>query len=214
MAQVFVCCEGVRDAGVFEALIEKCSSASARCMTHNDVKHIKIGNQKSLKRDKDKDDKVDMKAYIRRIAHIAGENDSTFIGYHQDAGGDFDRVYNSVNGAMDEYREKGYQCLAIVPKEMTESWLLADEYAYVAAYGNKPENPALPKRPEDIWGEKKMPESDYPKHVIERVLNQYRKAANRETYREIAENSDIDTIKNCCPKSFTRFVDDLANMGI
>jgi hypothetical protein len=128
------------------------------------------------------------------------------IAYHQDADGNYNSVYKSIKNKFSDCVDT-YSCLAIVPKEMTESWLLADEQAYIAAFGCKPEY--LPKEPEEMWGKKDDPDSNYPKHVMERVLGQYHKMVNRNIYVDIAERSSIDTLKARCPKSFARFYDDL-----
>ena len=209
MRYIYVCCEGVSDAGVFKSLIEKFEQVSVECKTHNEMRSIKVSNLKSGNKGREKDDAVDRKAYIRRLAHYANVRDSDYIAYHQDAGRKYEKVRKGLDFDFEEYREKGYKCLAIVPKEMTESWLLADEMAYESAYGHKPDNPALPKMPESVWGSEEDPKSNYPKHVIERVLIQYYKSPNRETYREIAENCNIITLMDQCPKSFRRFFDDI-----
>lgn len=48
-----------------------------------------------------------------------------------------------------------------VAREMLEAWLLADPRL------PHPDTP-LPKRPEDLWGDKGQPQSNYPKHVLKR----------------------------------------------
>jgi hypothetical protein len=208
----FICCEGVTDVGVLIALVEKCITVSAECKTHDEIKHIKVLKLRSTKRGSSRDADVSRKAYIRRIAHITHEQNSNYFAYHQDAGRKYERVYEDINCDFDEYIEKGFHCIAIVPKEMTESWLLADEQAFFAAFGRKPENPALNPKPEELWGEKMDPDSNYPKHVIKRVLAQYHKEPNRDTYTEIASNCNINTLKNRC-ESFTRFYNDLLELG-
>ena len=205
MTQVFVCCEGSRDAGALKALIEKCIPVSVECRTHKEVKVIKIRSLKSSKKGKDKDDEIGRKAHMRRIAHLANEHNSDFIAYHQDADNKYKDVYQDVCDDFSEQREKGFHCLAIVPKEMTEAWLLADEQAYLLAYGSKSEH--LPKKPEDILGKKDAP--NHPKKVMERVLGQYHKTPNRATYAEIAERCSIDTLNTKCRVSFGQFYKDL-----
>ena len=115
-------------------------------------------------------------------------------------------VYTNLKEKFSDYASK-LSCLAIVPKEMIESWLLADEQAYVAAFGKKPEH--LPKNPEEIWGEKDKPDSNHPKRIMDRILGQYRKESTKYTYTEIAERCSIETLKIRCPKSFGRFYDDM-----
>jgi hypothetical protein len=101
-------------------------------------------------------------------------------------------------------------CLAIVPKEMIESWLLADEKAYPAI----PIAPRLPTRPEELWGDKRDKNSNYPYNYFMRVLSQsvlsqFELADNSDTYTEIAEKIDIDVLKNRCRESFGQFYTDM-----
>lgn len=143
---------------------------------------------------------------IDRLAMVAQKTKYLHIAYHQDADGNDTNVYGSIENKFSNYSDK-FSCLAIVPKETIESWLLADEHAYIAIFGSKPTH--LPKKPEDVWGEKKDPASNYPKHVIKRVLMQYHKTPNRDVYAEIAEQCNIDTLRIRCPISFDRFFTDL-----
>ena len=209
MTTVFVCCEGSTDAGVLKTFIERCVSVSAECKTHSEMKHIRVRNLKSAVKGKNRDDGVGRKAYMRRLAHLANEQNSNHLAYHQDADRKYNRVYKDVNRDLDKHRNDGFRCLAIVPKEMTESWLLADEQAFVAIFGRKPERPTLPKTPETLWGKKENSKSQYPKHVMKRVLEQYHKEPNRDVYAEIAANCDIDTLRRRCNVSFDRFFNDL-----
>ena len=209
MSVIYVCCEGITDVGVLVAFIEKCSTVKAICKTHNELKNIKVRNLNLSRKDKYKDERINRKAYLRRIAYLANENGASLIGYHQDAGRSYARVYRDINNDLSEFREKGYGCIAIVPKEMIESWILADEQAYENMFGKTPDNPALPKKPEEMWGQKENKDSNYPKNVMTRVLQQYIVIQNREVYAEIAENSNIEKVLVRCPKSFARFVNDM-----
>ena len=85
MTTVFVCCEGSTDADVLKTFIERCISVSAECKTHNEMKSIKVRNLRSTLKGKNRDDDVDRKAYMHRIAYLANEQNSNYIAYHQDA---------------------------------------------------------------------------------------------------------------------------------
>ena len=146
--------------------------------------------------------------FIKRLAMLATKNGSKHIAYHRDGDGDHNTVYAAVVSDFKESAEEFYT-LAVVPKEMLESWLLADENAYLQAFGESPTKPPLPKKPENLWGKKDDTNSNYPKHVMKRVLEQYGKAANKEIYACLAEHIDISTMRRKCPESFERFWKDL-----
>ncbi|GHU90751.1 hypothetical protein FACS189476_11080 [Spirochaetia bacterium] len=97
------------------------------------------------------------------------------------------------------------RCLAIVPKEMIESWLLADEKAYPSV----PTAPRLPANPEELWGDKRNANSNYPYNYFVRVLSQFGLDDDSDTYKEIVEKIDIEVLRNRCKKSFGQFYTDM-----
>jgi hypothetical protein len=100
--------------------------------------------------------------------------------------------------------------IPMIPKEMIESWLLADESAYGECFGSIPTSPKLPRLPEEIWGDKRNPLSNYPKNYIERILAQYTYNDNRQDiYNTLAGNSNPDTLKQKCPISYGKFHEDM-----
>ncbi|MCL2351977.1 MAG: DUF4276 family protein [Firmicutes bacterium] len=207
MIQVFMCCEGVTDFEPICAFMRK-----AVCYPEIDVirkTQSELRNETYLL-----DNRRGIHAgytFVDRLAMTAKKANCKHIAYHQDADGSYADVYKNVTEWLSKYAGT-YFCLAIVPKEMVESWLLADKQAYAAVFGSEPKRPALPKEPEKIWGKDNDSKSNYPKNVMRRVLEQYRKRPHREIreiYTEIAEQSNIDTLKTRCPVSFARFYDDL-----
>jgi hypothetical protein len=147
--------------------------------------------------------------YIKKLLIQAVLNECNHIAYHQDAGHQgFRIVYNGINEDFEKGMSSeiiGMKHLAIVPKEMTESWLLADERAYPAI----PASPRLPTKPEDIWGDKHDFESNYPYNYFKRVLTQFGLDDNRDTYTAVAEKSDIEVLKAKCRVSFGQFYTDM-----
>jgi len=136
---------------------------------------------------------------------IAKKTKCRHIAYHQDADGRYDDVYSRIYECFSEIIKHDYHCLAIVPKEMIESWLLADGNAF-----SPPVKQAdLPKKPEEIWGAKEDPTGNRPKYYLERVLIGIGQQANRETYADIARNMSIDILLKRCPKSFGQFHADI-----
>lgn len=202
MIPVFMYCEGVTDFEPICVFMRKAIQPSEVAIirkTRNDLRKetIVLAGRRGIHKHVTDIDRLAMTAKKAKCKHIA---------YHQDAGGNDADVYESIKKKFSDYRDT-YSCLAIVPKEMIESWLLADEQAYFLAYGSKPKY--LPKKPEEIWGKEDNPDSNYPKHVMKHVLGQYRKIPSSYTFTEIAEHCNIDTIRAYCPKSFVRFLDDL-----
>lgn len=115
-----------------------------------------------------------------------------------------------VNGFQQYSEERSQSSIPMVPCKMIESWLLADEKAFRRAFGNIPRAPSLPQHPELIWGTKNDPNSDHPKNYLKRVLDQYRDTSlNRDTYKTIAENTDIGALREKCPISFEQFYTDI-----
>jgi hypothetical protein len=117
-------------------------------------------------------------------------------------------VYKGVKDAFKDIVAQNFKCLAIVPKEMTESWLLYDPNAYPQI----PSNPALPTRPEELWGEKHNPNSKYPKNYMKKILSQFPEFDSineAESYTKIAKKTNIQVILHRNSKSFKQFYDDM-----
>jgi hypothetical protein len=142
---------------------------------------------------------------IKALAVYALLGESKCIAYHQDADGRFADVYNTLISEFHSLSEKGFRCLAIVPKEVIESWLLADENAFPSV----PNKPKLPPKPEEIWGQRNDPNSNHPYNYFVRVLEQFDMHDNRDTYAQITENTDIEVLKYRCPESFGQFYADM-----
>jgi len=87
------------------------------------------------------------------------------------------------------------------PSRMIEAWALGDPEALaeVADDGAEP----APARPEQLWGDKRDPESDYPKHTLERCLG---RACTSDDLARLAEAADLDAVAASCPESFSPFL--------
>ncbi|MCP4351788.1 MAG: DUF4276 family protein [Desulfobacterales bacterium] len=121
----------------------------------------------------------------------------------------FEKIYDEVIGVLNFIKNhEGMLLIPMIALKMIESWILSDENAFEHCYGTKPSSPPLPGNPEFIWGDKRDENSDYPKNYLRRVLYQFNTEPCRETYYEIAENIDIETLKSKCPISFKKFFDD------
>ena len=204
MTQILMYCEGVRDFMPLCSLMKKTANTKdfkVTRKTRNDLRKETslLSGRRGIHKHITDIDRLAMSAKKANCKHIA---------YHQDGNGEFIDIYESIEKKFSDYKEK-LNCLAIVPKEMTESWLLSDKQAFAIAFGSIPSRPKLPGKPEMLWGALEDPDSNYPKHVLERVLNQYNITANRDVYDDIAQNCDIDTLILKCPKSFATFVRDV-----
>ena len=198
---IYLHCEGVTDYAVIPALIKKvCNSPNIniqwikRDILRNFTIHRKRG--------------IIISGHYKNIKALAAyslQNGSKYIAYHQDADTHYTEVYNAIISEFKPLRENGLFCLAIVPKEMIESWLLADDNAYPAI----PCEPKLPAKPEEIWGVRSDANSNHPYNYFVRVLSQFKLIDNRDIYTEIAESSCVDILRLRCPISFEQFYEDV-----
>ena len=209
MINILLCAEGVTDRGgtdydekrgrrvqndgpiqIFIKNIAKREAPGVECdftvKTRKDIDKITLLGKERPKLDKD--------APPAKLYKAARINDCTHIAYHRDEDHrGLEEIRSEVNKNFIKSRDKGLQCLIIVPQRMIESWLLSDKNAFS-------DNVKLPSLPEEIWGDKGT--FNHPKKWIERALKAMFKESSAETFAYIAENSDIDVIRQKCPKSF------------
>ena len=127
----------------------------------------------------------------------------------------FEDVYEEVDtGANPDPNHR--EIIPMVALHMIESWLLADLKAFENVYGKRAVERAgisLPHKPEVIWGDKRNPQSDYPKNFLKRICEQLSKfnkiSFDKGLYVSLAENTDVNLLKEKCPVSFGRFAEDL-----
>jgi hypothetical protein len=141
---------------------------------------------------------------ISALATVAKLNKCNHIAYHRNSDRKgYNKIYREVNTTLEKIRKSGMSCIAIIPKEMIESWVLADEQAYPEV----PSNPPLPSKPnEEIWGKESV---TYPKRYAERVLKQFHQDPVSGIFAEIAEKSRIAVLRKRCPISFGKFYADM-----
>ncbi len=212
---VIVCGEGKSDAGfqIFdkwylgpvEQYILNASpiELNVSCINFQKLeKRIKIQRFKS-----DKSKGHGVKA--ERLARFAKLNNYDIAICYKDCDrNDFNSFYNDM---IDGFEKSSTNIVGIpmIPKEMIESWLLADEESF-KYLGGIPTKPRLPKKPEDIWGNRREPDCDHPKCYINRVLNQYYiKDKLLDVYHDIASKSRPDELRRKCPISYGRFYEDM-----
>ncbi|WP_410512596.1 hypothetical protein PaeBR_21950 [Paenibacillus sp. BR2-3] len=93
--------------------------------------------------------------------------------------------------------------IPIIPLRMLESWLLTDPVAFFKAFGQSVE---LPARPELLWGDRHDLNSNFPKNKLESVLNSIGLKSSRETFVEIINEINIDTMERQSSISFPPFL--------
>ena len=140
---------------------------------------------------------------ITALSAIAFRDEKKNISYHQDADRKYGDVYKNITSEFAGLKDTGFNCLAIVPKEMIEAWLLADKNPYP----HEPKKPLLPAKPEELWGRKDS--KNHPKKYLENVLKQFHQTPSADIFSWIIEKSDLEIIKARCPKSFGQFYADL-----
>ena len=112
--------------------------------------------------------------------------------------------------------ENAVHGVAIIPMKMIESWLMGDPAAFSCAFSRagveethknrrQGRQETCPNQPELDWGAHGDPSSNYPKNRLARILDVYGKTCNRETFCEIAEHSNVETLRQTCPISFADF---------
>jgi len=211
--KIVICCEGSTDVGPLTVLFKKCTPVNNLdivCRTHDELKGevtlLKSDFPKGLLKDNDKLTRV---TSILRSFRLAKILKCMNIAFHQDSGHqDFKVTYNGIHKDFNSVLPDSIIRLAIVPKEMTESWLLADVKA-INLLGDGTINVDMSKNPENLWGDKHDPNSNYPKNYLKRNLEKLGVEYNSESCTCIAENTDIEILKQRCPLSFGQFYTDM-----
>ncbi len=106
--------------------------------------------------------------------------------------------FRHVNGI------RGVPC---VPMSASESWLLGDRVAWNEV-GLDDVN-ALPKRPEEIWGNRTNPNGNHPHQVFRRVCIEANVDDSRETRAELARLLTVEALCLSCPISFVAFANEV-----
>lgn len=116
----------------------------------------------------------------------------------------FETVYEEVNqGANPE--TSNATIIPMIALRMIESWLMADDDVFQrnAKSGKRGKNVLFPQKPELLRGDKRNPNSDYPKNYLNRICcSWFGHEANRYIYVMIANESSTAIIAKKCPISF------------
>jgi hypothetical protein len=197
--EVYLHCEGQNDYAVIYPLMVKFidrEKLSLKWIKRNELKNWVTHRKKKFSIS-------GSHKLLTALAAIALTKNCKNIAYHQDADGEYDDVYKTIKIEFERLPKSEFNCLAIVPKEMIEAWVMADKNVYP----NDPKNPPLPPKPEELWGAKES--ESHPKKYIEKVLEQFHLTPCSEVFSEIVEKSSIEVLKTRCPESFGQFYADM-----
>lgn len=152
---------------------------------------------------------------IQKLILLARKNRIVFdlVVYY----GDTDKESGTSNTVLQARRasqqayEQAYEAFSyfdvdgipIIPLRMLESWLLADERAFLRAFGIQA---SIPNNPELAWGDKNDPGSNHPKKLLERILNSGGIQSDRESFCELVDHIQIHNLESKCQISFPPFI--------
>lgn len=124
----------------------------------------------------------------------------------------FRQVYAEVAKGLEET-----EAIPAVALSMIECWILGDYNALETVFGITIPKSCVLNKPELIWGDKKNPQSDYPKNYLKRMISNTEKRykdfeGNQEDFCEVARSVNIKTLCESCDISFKQFYDDLCKM--
>ena len=117
-------------------------------------------------------------------------------------------MHAQIEAGFASVRDAGHILrIKATPLRMIEAWALGDPEAVKAVAGKHAKSSAIPSEPEEAWGDKRDPESDYPKCILKRLLQ---RDASAEDFADLAERSKVETLRATCPVSFAPFADEAA----
>jgi hypothetical protein len=194
---VYLHCEGITDYAVIPLIMKKVSN-----LTNMDIRSLD-DKVKTIKTHRKKPSELSGYKLIKNFAVFYLMDVSKYIAYHQDADGKYHNVYRSIISEFKPLKENGFRCLPIVPKEMIESWLLADVTA-INSLGDGTIHVDQSPNPEGIANPK-----DYLRENLKELGIETDAHNTSSVFIKIAENSDIEVLKRHCPVSFGQFYTDM-----
>lgn len=90
--------------------------------------------------------------------------------------------------------------------ECIEAWALADPEAWLRVFGKAP---GLPPDPEALWGDPREANSNHPKCVLRRCLDEIGRSSAGNAVARLLEQTSLERLATRCPRGFGRFVADL-----
>lgn len=112
--------------------------------------------------------------------------------------------FATVTGADHVIRVKA------TPLRMLEAWALGDAEAVKAVVGEGGDLSAVPRFPEETWGDEADRASGHPKCLLRRALG---KDPGPEDFAELSERAEVKTLRKSCPESFAPFAEEAERAG-
>ncbi|WP_437338435.1 hypothetical protein [Sorangium sp. So ce394] len=112
--------------------------------------------------------------------------------------------FAAVEGADHVLRVKA------TPLRMIEAWALGDAAAVQAVAGKDGDPAAIPRHPEETWGDERDRASGHPKCVLRRALG---RDPTPEDFAQVAREADVDALRASCPASFAPFAEEAERAG-
>lgn len=119
---------------------------------------------------------------------------------------DWRRIRSQIIDGFDRKPDVEVKGVPCVPMSTSESWLLADKQAWQKI--GLADLAVLPKKPENLWGKPRDPQSNHPHQFFRRVCIEAEVPDSRETRVQLADFSNIGTLQSACPTSFAVFAED------
>jgi hypothetical protein len=112
--------------------------------------------------------------------------------------------FATVKGAEHVLRVKA------TPLRMLEAWALGDAEAVKAVAGREGDAEAVPKYPEETWGDEEDRASGHPKCLLRRALGRDPGPAD---FAELSAHAEVETLCKTCPESFAPFAEEAERAG-
>ncbi len=97
------------------------------------------------------------------------------------------------------------------PLRMLEAWALGDRSAVQAVAGKGGDASAVPKAPEETWGEEADRDSGHPKCLLRRAIG---RDPTPDVFADLATASKSETLRATCPDSFAPFLEEAESVRV
>lgn len=92
------------------------------------------------------------------------------------------------------------------PLRMIEAWALGDRAALKAVAQKNGDASAIPKHPEEAWGDEADRASGHPKCLLRRALG---RDPTPQDFADLADSASVAVLRSTCPASFAPFADEV-----
>lgn len=155
-----------------------------------------------------------LKGYDKGIFYCDADRESGAENTEVQARKRFEKVYKEVEDGLNV---EGINAIPMIALRMIEAWIMGDKKAIEEALDIIIPDKLYPTNPELLWGDVHDPKSNYPKNYLTRMIascdKRYKNySTSMDDFCNIAEATDIDTLRDTCRISFGKFCDDFDEM--